>query len=59
LADSELDSSMTFHEFGSENELQLAELDYIPGAEAVIHKHDDDEEVAADELRSRDLPDGE
>jgi len=34
---------MTFHEFGSEDELQLAELDYIPGAEAVIHKHDDDE----------------
>lgn len=43
LADSELDSSMTFHEFGSENELQLAELDYLPGAEAVVHKHDDDE----------------
>jgi quercetin dioxygenase-like cupin family protein len=34
---------MTFHEFGSENELQLAELDFIPHAEAVIHKHDNDE----------------
>lgn len=43
LADSELDSSMSFHEFGSANELQLAELNYIAGAEAVIHKHDDDE----------------
>lgn len=43
LADSELDSSMTFHEFGSEKELQLAELDYLPGAEAVVHKHNDDE----------------
>ncbi len=43
LAESELESSMTFHEFGSETELQLAEIDYIPGAEAVIHKHDDDE----------------
>lgn len=43
LAESELDSSMTFHEFGSESELQLAELDFIPNAEAVIHKHDNDE----------------
>ena len=43
LAQSELDSSMAFHEFGSANELQLAELDYVPGAEAVVHKHDDDE----------------
>lgn len=43
LAQSELDSAMVFHEFGSANELQLAELDYIPGAEAVVHKHDDDE----------------
>lgn len=43
LAESELDSSMTFHEFGSDKELQLAELDYLPGAEAVVHKHDDDE----------------
>jgi quercetin dioxygenase-like cupin family protein len=43
LAASELDSSMTFHEFGSEKELQLAELEYVPGAEAVMHKHDDDE----------------
>lgn len=43
LAASELDSSMTFHEFGSANELQLAELEYVPGAEAVMHKHDDDE----------------
>ncbi|HEY6130768.1 MAG TPA: hypothetical protein VIV27_02055, partial [Halioglobus sp.] len=43
LAESELESSMAFHEFGSEKELQLAEINYIPGAEAVIHKHDDDE----------------
>jgi quercetin dioxygenase-like cupin family protein len=43
LAESELDSSMSFHEFGSEKELQLAELKFIPGAEAVVHKHDDDE----------------
>jgi quercetin dioxygenase-like cupin family protein len=43
LAASELDSSMTFHEFGSDKELQLAELEYVPGAEAVMHKHDDDE----------------
>jgi quercetin dioxygenase-like cupin family protein len=43
LAESELDSSMTFHEFGNEKELQLAELNFIPGAEAVIHKHDNDE----------------
>ena len=43
LAESELESSMVFHEFGSEKELQLAEIDYLPGAEAVIHKHDDDE----------------
>jgi quercetin dioxygenase-like cupin family protein len=40
---SELDSSMTFHEFGSEHVLQLAELQYIPYAKAVVHKHDDDE----------------
>lgn len=43
LAESELDSSMTFHEFGSQTELQLAEIDFIPYAEAVIHKHDNDE----------------
>jgi quercetin dioxygenase-like cupin family protein len=43
LAESELDSAMAFHEFGSDKELQLAELDYLPGAEAVPHKHDDDE----------------
>ena len=43
LATSELESSMTFHEVGSDSELQLAELEYIPGAEAVTHKHDDDE----------------
>jgi len=43
LADSELDSSMTFHEFGSDNGMQLAELHYLAGAEAVVHKHDDDE----------------
>jgi quercetin dioxygenase-like cupin family protein len=43
LAESELDSSMTFHEFGGATELQLAELDFIPNAEAVVHKHDDDE----------------
>lgn len=43
LAESELDSSMVFHEFGSESELQLAELTFIPNAEAVIHKHDNDE----------------
>jgi mannose-6-phosphate isomerase-like protein (cupin superfamily) len=43
LAESELDSSMTFHEFGSDQEPQLAELEYLPGAEAVMHKHDDDE----------------
>jgi quercetin dioxygenase-like cupin family protein len=42
LADSELDSSMTFHEFGSAKELQLAELNYLPGAEAVVHRHDDE-----------------
>ena len=41
LAQSELDSSMTFHEFGSDSEMQLAELEYVPGAEAVRHKHDD------------------
>ena len=43
LAESELQSSMAFHEFGSDRELQLAELEFIPGAEAVVHKHDDDE----------------
>lgn len=43
LAPSELDSSMVFHEFGSDSEPQLAELDFIPHAEAVIHKHDDAE----------------
>jgi quercetin dioxygenase-like cupin family protein len=43
LAESELDSSMTFHEFGSATELQLAELEFIPHAEAVVHKHDNDE----------------
>lgn len=43
LADSELDSSMTFHEFGNASEMQLAELKYLPGAEAVVHKHEDDE----------------
>lgn len=43
LAKSELESSMAFHEFGGEKELQLAEIDYVPGAEAVPHKHDDDE----------------
>ena len=43
MAESELESSMAFHEFGSKTELQLAELEYIPGAEAVVHKHDDDE----------------
>lgn len=43
LAESELDSSMTFHEFGNATELQLAELMFIPGAEAVPHKHDNDE----------------
>ena len=43
LAESELDSAMAFHEFGDAKTLQLAELDYLPGAEAVPHKHDDDE----------------
>ena len=43
LAASELDSSMTYHEFGNDEEPQLAELEYVPGAEAVMHKHDDDE----------------
>jgi len=43
MAESELDSYMTFHEFGGEKVLQLAELDYIPGAQAVVHKRDDDE----------------
>ena len=43
LAASEVESSMTFHEFGSDKELQLAELEYFPGAEAIMHKHDDDE----------------
>ncbi len=43
LAQSELDSSMTFHEFGSDSEMQLAELEYLPNAEAVLHKHDDAE----------------
>ena len=40
---SEKDSSMTFHEFGSATELQLAEIEFIPNARAVVHKHDDDE----------------
>jgi len=43
LAQSELDSSMAFHEFGSDDEPQLAELEFIPHAEAVIHKHDEAE----------------
>lgn len=43
MADSELDSYMAFHEFGGANDLQLAELDYIPHAEAVAHKHDEAE----------------
>jgi quercetin dioxygenase-like cupin family protein len=43
LDESELDSSMTFHEFGGKSELQLAELEFLPGARAVVHKHDDDE----------------
>lgn len=43
LAESELDSSMVFHEFGSESELQLMEIAFIPNAEAVLHKHDNDE----------------
>ncbi len=45
LAESELNSSMSFHEFGSQNEMQLAELSYLPSAEAAVHKHDDDEVI--------------
>lgn len=43
LAESELDSSIAFHEFGGSDEPQLVELEFIPNAVAVPHKHDDDE----------------
>jgi quercetin dioxygenase-like cupin family protein len=43
LAQSELDSAIVFHEFGSDDEPQLVELEFVPNAEAVPHKHDDDE----------------
>lgn len=43
LDESELDSFMAFHEFGNHEETQLAELDFIPHAHVVPHKHDNDE----------------
>lgn len=43
MAESEMASSIAFHKLGSADEFQVAELNYIPSAEAVVHKHDDDE----------------
>lgn len=43
MAQSEMESSIAFHRLGTESELQITELQYIPNAEAVVHKHDDDE----------------
>ena len=39
----ELDSTMWFIEQGSQDSLQLVEVDYLPDAEVAVHAHDEEE----------------
>ena len=43
IADEELDSSLAYHESGSDGDLHLSELDYRSGATFDLHAHDQDE----------------
>jgi quercetin dioxygenase-like cupin family protein len=43
IADEELDSSLSYHESGTDGSLHLSELDYQPGATFDLHAHDQDE----------------
>jgi quercetin dioxygenase-like cupin family protein len=43
ISDEELDSSLSYHENGSDGDLHLSELDYQPGATFDLHAHDQDE----------------
>ena len=43
ISDEELDSSLSYHESGTDGSLHLSEFDYQPGASFDLHAHDQDE----------------
>ena len=43
FSETELESTVTYHERGSDDELQLIEIDYLPNAAINVHAHDEDE----------------
>jgi quercetin dioxygenase-like cupin family protein len=43
FSEAELESSVAFHESGTEDSLQLFEVRYLPGAEIELHAHQEDE----------------